>query len=284
MNIYQTNDSLRLDIARRKIDCHTHIYNARIRDEYFSRTTGYALVMQLPERILENPDCVKTVMEDSRLFLNPCIDLKSPIAPQLEVIGSNLEAWKVVGLKIYLSYQAAKANDPPLYKIYEFAQKHKLSVTFHTGLCSLVLPSDNDIEGSNAIYVAKAAEDFPDVNFIIAHMDDPRFDDCMKIVAEHNNIYTDFSGAYETGTKEGNDVDGAIATFGAAIHSQPGTEYKILYGTDFCPPINLAQLEEYDYSIEKIFPEEVFDLIYYKNCLRAFPKLNTYLNESEFQK
>lgn len=268
----------------RKIDCHTHIFSRTIRDEYFSRTSGYALVMQMPERLLPNPECVETVLEDKRLFLNPCIDLKEDIAPQLAAIEPNLEKWKVVGLKVYLTYQKAKANDPILYPVYEFAKKHGLSVTFHTGLCSLVLPTDNDMEGSDASYVAKAAEDFPEVNFILAHMDDPRFEACIRIVAAHENLFTDFSGAYETGTKEGGDVEGAIATFAAAIHSQKGMERKILYGTDFCPPINLGQLDEYDYSIEKIFDPKDFSLIYYENCLRAFPKLKKYIEESELAK
>ena len=30
----------------KKIDCHTHIINEKIRDEYFSKTDGYAIVMQ----------------------------------------------------------------------------------------------------------------------------------------------------------------------------------------------------------------------------------------------
>lgn len=264
-------------LKERKIDCHTHIVSPEIREEYFRRTSGYALVMQFPESILANEKCIETVTGDNRLFLNACIDLKVPIPSQLHTIEAHLDDWKVVGLKIYLSYQSGKASDKALYPIYEFAAQHELTVTFHTGLCSLVLPSDNDIEGSAARYIAKAAEDFPTVNFVIAHMDDPRFTECIRIVSEHDNLYTDFSGAYETGTKEGNDVDGAIKTFGDAIHSQPGTERKILYGTDFCPPINLAQLDEYDYSIEKIFPPEVFPLIYYENCLRAFPRLKRYL-------
>ncbi|MCH5353615.1 MAG: amidohydrolase [Acutalibacter sp.] len=267
------------ELQKRKIDCHTHIISPNIREEYFSRTFGYAVVMQFPERIFQNRECVETVMGDSRLFLSACIDRKEPISPQLHTIEAHLDDWKVVGLKLYLSYQRGRANDRELYPVYEFAARHGLTVTFHTGLCSLVLPSDNDIEGSAAKYIAKAAEDFPTVNFVIAHMDDPRFEECIRIVSEHENLYTDFSGAYETGTKEGNNVEAAIETFGKAIHSRPGTERKILYGTDFCPPINLAQLDEYDYSIEKIFPPEVFPLIYYENCLRAFPRLKQLLEK-----
>ena len=121
-------------IKNRKIDCHTHIVSPKIREEYFQRTTGFALVMQFPESIMKNPDCIRTVQEDDRLFLNASVDLKRPIPPQLSLIEENLERWKVVGLKLYLSYQSSRANDPPLYPIYEFARRHRLTVTFHTGL------------------------------------------------------------------------------------------------------------------------------------------------------
>ncbi len=262
-----------------KIDCHTHIISSDIRDEYFSRTSGYAIVMQLPESIMKNPDCISTVLSDERLFLSPCIDISIPVEPQLAEIEKNIETSKTVGLKIYLSYQRGKANSPPLRPIYEFASRHRLSVTFHTGLCSLILPSDNDIEGSSAKYIAEVAEEFPDVNFIVAHMDDPRFTECIRIVSEHDNMFTDFSGAYETGTKEAADIDRAVSIFGEAICSRQGTSKKILYGTDFCPPINLAQLDEYDYTIAKIFNKEDFEDIYYKNCLRAFPRLQNYIKE-----
>ncbi len=261
-----------------KIDCHTHIFTKEIREDYFSRTDGYALVMQMLASLMENDTCVQTVLEDKRLFLCACIDIHQPIAPQLDELEPEIDRLKIVGLKIYLTYQSGRASDEALYPVYRFAERHRLTITFHTGLCSLVLPTDNDMEGSSAKYVEQAAIDFPHVNFVIAHMDDPRFMECVRIVAAHDNLYTDISGAYETGTKEGSDVDGAIATFAQAIHSQPGMEKKILYGTDFCPPINLAQLDEYDYSIEKIFDKKDYPLIYSENCLRAFPRLKDYIS------
>ena len=262
-----------------KIDCHTHIVNAAIRDAYFSRTDAVALVMQMPASIMPNPDCIKTVLSDPRLFLCAAIDLKQPIEPQLSAIEPQIVPHKIVGLKIYLTYQRGRANDEKMYPIYTFARRHRLTVTFHTGLCSLVLPTDNDMEGSNARYIEMAARDFPDVNFVIAHLDDPRFTDCVEILSRNDNLFSDVSGAYETGTKEGNDVDGAIEIFKAAILSKPGMARKILYGTDFCPPINLAQLDEYDTTIERIFQPADFRAVYYENCLRAFPRLQELLEQ-----
>lgn len=262
-----------------RIDCHTHIFTPAIRDEYFSRTDAYALVMQMPDSIMPNPECIDTVLSDDRLFLCAAIDLKRPIEPQLNAIEPNIEAHKIVGLKIYLTYQQGRASDKKMYPIYEFARKHRLTVTFHTGLCSLVLPTDNDMEGSNAKYIEIAAKDFPDVNFVIAHLDDPRFCKCVEILSRNDNLFSDVSGAYETGTKEGNDVDGAIEIFKDAILSQPHMERQILYGTDFCPPINLAQLEEYDTTIERIFKPEDHRAVYFENCMRAFPRLADYIHQ-----
>ena len=272
------------DIKNKKIDCHTHIIRKEFADEYFSKTTGYALVMQMPSSIMQNDDCIQTVQNDDRLFLNAYIDIKNPIQPQLDKIEKNLDNWKVVGLKIYLTYQKGKANDEKLFPIYDFAQRHGLSVTYHTGYGSLVLPSDNDVEGSNAKYVEEVAKKYPSVNFIVAHMDDPRYDECIKIVCANENMFTDFSGAYETGTKEGNDIEGAVKVFKKAIKSVEGSENSILYGTDFCPSLNMPQVEEYDYTISKIFDEKDYEKIYYRNCLKAFPRLKKFLEKLQRNK
>lgn len=271
----------------KKIDCHTHIVNEHIKEEYFLRTNGYAIVMQFLEKFSDKigpDDSFLTVYKDKRLFLCPCIDISAEIQPQLDEIERYINDNRIVGLKIYLTYQTGRADDERLLCVYRFAQKHHLSVTFHNGLCSLVLPSDNDMEGSNAIYVARVAEQFPDVNFVIAHMDDPRFENCIQLVHSHNNIFTDFSGAYEPGTKEDADIEGAIKTFAKAINQYPDTYKKILYGTDFCPPINLFAIEEYDYTIKKIFSPEQFEDIYFNNSLRAFPKLKKYIYESNIER
>ncbi len=272
----------------KKIDCHTHIITQGIAREYFSRTDSYAVVMQLPDSILPNPDTVDTVITDNRLFLCPFIDLKEAVPDpgsgsdealkrRLAYIEEHLEAHRVVGLKLYTSYQRGHADDERLFPIYEFAAKHRLAVTFHTGLVSLVLPSDDDFEGSGVPHIAAAAREFPEVNFIAAHMDDPHFDRCMDFVAQTPNLYTDISGAYETGTNFAADIDEAIALFKRATDRHPECTRQILYGTDFCPPLNMAQLEEYDLSLERMFAREHHEDILYNNALRAFPRLADYI-------
>lgn len=267
-----------------KIDCHTHIVNQSYCREYFARTDGYAIVMEFAEslaagRILD--DSWKTVKGEHRLFLCPCIDLRTDIPPQLERIRERMEEVPVVGVKIYLTYQAGRADDERMMPIYDFCRQHRLTVTYHTGSCALTLPSDNDMAGSDAKYVARVAELYPDVNFVVAHMDDPRYKACIRILREHPNMYTDFCGAYEPGTKEGSDMEWAIRTFSEAIHQYPESYKQILYGTDFCPDIGLTAIEEYEYTIGRIFRPDQLEAVYRTNCLRAFPRLNDYILTKE---
>ncbi len=261
-----------------KIDCHTHIVTKEIAEEYFRRTDNIAIVMQMADSIMKNPNCIDTVLSDRRLLFSPVIDLKKDIKEQLFAIEAHIDDWKTVGLKIFLTYQKGRADDKKLFYAYDFAEKYNLAVTYHTGLPSLVLPCDNDMEGSRAEYIGNVCEIYPNVNFIAAHLDDPRFEECIDVMSTHSNLFSDFSGAYETGTKEGNDVEGAVNCFKEAILSKPGMEKQILYGTDFCPPINLSQLEEYDYTIEKIFEKKDLEAIYKSNCLRAFRRITSFID------
>lgn len=260
----------------RKIDCHTHIINKNIRDAYFSRTDDIAIVMQFPRQIFSDPAAVRTVRSDPRLFLCPCIDLKRSIAPQLRRIEAHLDDWKVVGLKIYTSYQRGSADEARMIPVYQFAERLRLTVVFHTGLCSLVLPSDQDLAGSSAVHIAKAAEAFPGVNFVAAHMDDPNEQACCQLCAEHPNLFTDVSGLFEDGYEADQDV--LKARYGGAVRAA-GCESRLLYGTDFCPPIGLTDIERFDAFFAEIFSEKEREAICYGNALRAFPRLAACLKE-----
>ena len=260
----------------KKIDCHTHIINEKIRDAYFSRTDDIAIVMQFPASILENPDTVQTVQSDPRLFLCPCVDLKREIDPQLRNIEAHLDDWKAVGLKIYTSYQAGRADDPRMRSVYEFADRLGLTVVFHTGLCSLVLPSDQDLKGSSAAHIARAAEAFPSVNFVAAHMDDPDETACCALCAGHTNLFTDLSGLFEDGYEA--DWDVLKARYGGAVRAA-GCESQLLFGTDFCPPIGLTDIERFDAFFAELFTEKEREAICYDNALRAFPRLAARLKE-----
>lgn len=270
-----------------RIDCHTHIVNREIYEQYLSTDAGenYALVMEfLPYMATETmPDHSWDLCEGSeKLFLCPSVDIHKDIPMQLAAIEEKMAlrpGCRVVGLKIFLSYQTGRADDQRMMPIYDFAKQHGLSVTYHTGLPSYHLPYENDVEGSSVAFVANVARRYPEVNFIVAHMGDPYYDESIQAMHDLPNMFTDFCGAFEPGTEVAADEEGTIEKFAHAIHQYPDTWKQVLYGTDFCPPILLFEIHKYDYTIGKIFPEERFRDIYWNNALRAFPKVAEYLKK-----
>ena len=272
---------------QRKIDCHTHIVNNEISTQYFECPGGgdYAMVMEfLPYMQKENmPDESWDLCDgNKRLFLCPSIDIHKDIFAQLDIIEEKMSqrpGCRVVGLKIFLSYQTGRADDERMMPIYEFAKKHGLTVTFHTGLPSYHLPYENDVEGSRVEYIANIARKYPEVNFVAAHMGDPYYDESIQAMHELPNMFTDFAGAFEPGTEVAADEEGTIDQWAHAINQYPDTYKQIVYGTDFCPPILLFEIDKYDYAIKKIFTEDQFEDIYWNNPLRAFPKAAEYINK-----
>ena len=270
-----------------KIDCHTHIVNQNIFEEYcrHPETGDYAMVMEfLPHFATEEmPDDSWTLCDgNEKLFLCPSVDIHKDIPAQLAAIEEKMACHpgcRVVGLKIFLSYQTGRADDSHMFPIYDFAKAHGLSVTFHTGYPSYHLPYENDMEGSKVKYVCNIAKLYPEVNFIVAHMGDPYYDESIQAMHGLNNMFTDFCGAFEPGTEVAADEEGTIEKFAHAIHQYPDTWKQIVYGTDFCPPIWLFEVDKYDYTIRKIFTEDQFEDIYWNNPLRAFPKVAEYIKK-----
>lgn len=272
---------------QKKIDCHTHIVNCSIYNEYFDppEEKGYALVMEfLP--YMQKPEMPDNSWElcdgNKQLFLCPSVDIHQDIPAQLSAIEEKMAAHpgcRVVGLKIFLSYQTGRADDDRMLPIYDFAAVHGLSVTFHTGLPSYHLPYENDVDGSRVEFVANIARKYPQVNFIAAHMGDPCYKESIQVMHGLPNMFTDFCGAFEPGTEVAADEEGTIQQWADAISQYPDAYKQIIYGTDFCPPILLSELDKYDYTIQKIFPEKVHEDIYWNNPLRAFPKVAEYLKE-----
>ena len=269
-----------------RIDCHTHIVNRQIKDAYYQNAAGeYAVIMEfLPQFTREGmqDESWQLAAGDERLFLSPCIDIHKRIPPQLAEIEEKMLAkpeCKVVGLKIFLTYQKGRADDEKMMCIYDFARKYGLSVTYHTGLPSLRLPTDNDMEGSRATYIRSVALAYPEVNFIAAHLDDPHFDECVQAMHGVPNMYSDFSGTFEPGASAMENVAETLSAYAHAIRQYPGAYRQILYGTDFCPPIALSAFGEYDETIRRIFAPDQFEDIYWNNPLRAFPRLAEILRE-----
>jgi uncharacterized protein len=50
------------------------------------------------------------------------------------------------------------------------------------------------VKYSHPLHVDDVAVDYPKVRFVICHLGNPWFRDCMEVVYKNDNVYTDMSG------------------------------------------------------------------------------------------
>ena len=269
-----------------KIDSYTHIVNKDILTQYNHAPShsDYAIIMEFSPYFATSDiedDAWKVCGHNNQLFLCPSIDLTKNIPEQLQVIGKKLRIrpeCHVIGLVIYLSSFSIKADADKMLSIYNFAKEHSLSVVFHTGLPSVHFNADATNNDSYIPDICKIAKQYPAVNFIVAQMDHPRFAKCLQLIHEIPNIFTCFNGVFTPDKRIGKSSDAIFRALSLATMQYSNIYKQMLYGTSFCPPYEANEIAKYDAAIETLFTHEQTTEIYWKNALRAFPKLARYLS------
>jgi predicted TIM-barrel fold metal-dependent hydrolase len=113
--------------------------------------------------------------------------------------------------------------------------------------------------------VDDVAVDHPDVNFIICHLGNPWFRDCMEVVYKNSNVYTDISGLV---------LGDFTDRFESYMHKQLqemltyGVESdNVLFGTDW--PI--SSMESYLQFVEELrIPDKERQKILWENAAKLF--------------
>jgi predicted TIM-barrel fold metal-dependent hydrolase len=157
----------------------------------------------------------------------------------------------LVGIKLFAGYQTFRISDPSIFDVYRLAQKYNLPVTIHGGELHHCCPherreSGNLKCGNRFCWIDRnqdlawpdafreAIRSFPDVNFVIAHLANPFFDQLRSLMADFPNVFTDTSGQFLSGTDE------ARALYKAEIVGElkkflliPGGVDRLMFGSDF---------------------------------------------------
>lgn len=96
------------------------------------------------------------------------------------------------GIKLHHASDGKSASHPYYRPIIEFAQKHHLPVIIHTG-CFHIKPLHKCPEFSDVMQFRDYFEDYPDVHFILAHMNyrNPRA--CLELLKQYPQVMTDIS-------------------------------------------------------------------------------------------
>lgn len=275
---------------KKVIDCHTHLQTEALITEYFSKSEGYAISIKALDSLIGNGDqFYEATKKFKNVFICECIDAMLPIDKQLEKIKENLNKHQIIGIKIYLGYQAIFANDERLLKVYDFARDNNLSVVFHCGVGAENLNSEKEINYATCKPIAEIAKRYPTINFIASHFDYPNFQDCIKIILENKNIFTDISGTYENF----DNIDYSILINDFINKLKPvilknglsKISDKVMFGTDyFGEGSGFDAIDEYKYTIIQLFGLKNYEKCLFDNCLKAYPKIKEYIKINNDEK
>lgn len=273
------------------IDCHTHLQNKELINEYFKNREGYAITLKALDSLIGNGDEIYSIDEFDNIFLCECIDAFSDITieEQLLNIKKKLNKYKIIGIKIYLGYQPIFANDKKLMSVYKFCEENGLTTVFHCGVCAENLNCEKDKNYTSCIYIGEVAKKFPNVNFVVSHFDYPNFEDCLKVITENHNVFTDISGEYENFEQIPYKI--MIKDFVSKIkpalkkYKVEDIINKIMFGSDyFGIGSGFDAVEEYIETLYLLFPKKYKHLFLYDNCTKAYPKILYFIKKIENNK
>lgn len=94
-------------------------------------------------------------------------------------------------MKLYPPTQRFSASDRAVYPVYEAAAEQGLAVLFHFGI---TIAPIYDLRYANPLELSAAANDFPEVTFVIAHCGAGFLREALFLAYHTENIWVDTSG------------------------------------------------------------------------------------------
>ncbi|MDO7908044.1 TatD family hydrolase [Paenibacillus sp. JX-17] len=188
---------------------------------------------------------------------------------QLSALENALQRDDVVGIKLYAGYYHFSVSDAVYDPVYELAAAYHLPVVIHGGLTY----SDRGLlKYSHPLSMEEAIMKHRDINFMICHLGDPWVMDTAAMLEKNPNLYTDLSGW----------IVGDNAKVNRLMKEQTYTDHfrraivfaekydRLVFGTDW----PLVPIHSYIRFVKNLIPDEHWELVFYHNALRLFPKLD----------
>jgi uncharacterized protein len=260
------------------IDCHTHVNHYE--DETVEALPGSLQKLQLAMRrnrvdvsliltsykVVPGRPSTRAVVEATRdlpnLHVIAGISWTTFSQADVDDLRLLLDEGAIKGLKLYPGYEPFYPADRKLAPAYELAAAYDVPVMIHTGD---TYARTGKVKYSHPLNVDEAAVDFPGVKFVICHLGNPWFRDCMEVVYKNDNVYTDMSGLT---------LGGFTDRFEAYMRQQLkemilwGVEpSKVLYGTDW----PLVTMESYLQFVDELrLPARDKDQMLFQNAAALF--------------
>ena len=174
------------------------------------------------------------------------------------------------GIKLYPSSGSLHVYDKKVYPVYEAAQEHKLLAIHHFGI---TIGNTANLEFGNPLDIQKPAQDFPDLNLMIAHFGAGFFREVLMLMYQTDNVVMDTSGSNSWMKFQPYDLT-ITKIFEKALRA--GTAERVVFGTDssfFPRGFRFNILEEQYNAVKSICPQFCYsdddiDMIFRKNILR----------------
>ncbi len=192
----------------------------------------------------------------------------------LERVEETLKRSDVVALKAYLGYLHFGPEHPGYRPYYRLAAKYKVPVIFHTGDTWSQLAK---VKYAHPLHVDEVAVDFPETNFVMAHVGNPWLMDAAEVIYKNNkkgmreNVWADLSALvvgsaeeFEAYRKDGS-LQSVIGEVRKALQFAERPD-RFLFGSDW----PLAPIKVYRDFIAELLPESYHQAVFYDNAKALF--------------
>jgi predicted TIM-barrel fold metal-dependent hydrolase len=224
---------------------------------------------------------------DDPLGINGTLALKG-LLPNLHAIGvadpsqndpdvrkrieSLLEQGVVKGLKCYLGYIHAMPDAEGYAWYFGMARKYKIPVIFHTGD---TYSRRAKLKYAHPLAVDEVAADYPEVNFVLAHLGNPWITDAAEVIYKNNqfgeggNVWADLSALVIGPQLESKSPQEMIESITRQVqHAIRYSERpdRFLYGSDW----PLASMTTYRDFIRRVVPPAHHRAVFVDNAKALF--------------
>ena len=166
------------------------------------------------------------------------------------------------GVKLGLNYQNVDPLGEAAFRIYDYAQAHRLPILFHQGTSPVRFA---DIDYAHPRHMDRIAMAFPDLTVIMAHIGHPWQIDAIAVIRKHPNVWADVSGSVLRPWNHWNAM---------RLATEWGVLDKLLFGSDFpasTPVETMARLRDVNSVIRGTalppVPEEKIEEIIHRDSL-----------------
>ncbi len=168
-------------------------------------------------------------------------------------------------LKNYLGYEYFYPNSEECLQIYEFAQRMKMPVFFHTGD---TWGKFARVKYAHPLAIDDVACSFPKVKFVICHLGNPWIADATEVVCKNSNVFADLSGMIYNNTTYRKQYEKSKARqISEAIYFDDSIIDKILFGTDY-PLVDYASYIRFISKLD--IRKRDFRKIFFENARKLF--------------